>query len=132
MNFAKLCLISFEILIVLLAAVACNRPKQPSSQSGTTPKPQTSRVSITMHAPDAFYDSPADLRRKPGTLLRSERLKDVILPAGVRGWRILYATSVDDNTPAMAVAIVFAPFQSTHSPRPAVGWEGAGTGPRAE
>jgi pimeloyl-ACP methyl ester carboxylesterase len=128
MNFAKLCLISFEILIVLLAAVGCNRPKQPSSQSGTTPIPQTSRVSITMHAPDAFYDSPADLPRKPGTLLRSERLKDVILPAGVRGWRILYATSVDDNTPATAVAIVFAPIDSTTRPRPVIAWEHATTG----
>src|ERR1051325_2561835 len=128
MNFAKLCLISFEILIVLLAAVGCNRPKQPSSQSGTTPIPQTSRVSITMHAPDAFYDPPADLPRKPGTLLRSERLKDVILPAGVRGWRILYATSVDDNTPATAVAIVFAPIDSTTSPRPVIAWEHATTG----
>ena len=42
------------------------------------------------------------MSRQPGALLRSEPLKDVILPAGIRGWRILYATTVDDSTPATA------------------------------
>jgi pimeloyl-ACP methyl ester carboxylesterase len=81
-----------------------------------------------MHAPDAFYDPPADLARKPGVLLRSEPLKDVLLPAGVRGWRILYATTVDDNTPATAAAIVFAPTDSSAGPRPVIVWEHATTG----
>ena len=31
----------------------------------------------------------SDLPHQPGALLRSEPLKDVILPAGIRGWRIL-------------------------------------------
>jgi pimeloyl-ACP methyl ester carboxylesterase len=81
-----------------------------------------------MHAPDAFYDPPSDLPRKPGALLQSEPLKDVILPAGVRGWRILYTTTVDDNTPATAVAIVFAPTDSSAGPRPVIAWEHATTG----
>jgi pimeloyl-ACP methyl ester carboxylesterase len=81
-----------------------------------------------MEAPDGFYDPPPDVLRKPGALLRSEPLEDVILPAGVRGWRILYATNVDDNTPATAIAIVFAPTNSSTGPRPVVAWEHATTG----
>jgi len=81
-----------------------------------------------MQTPDAFYDPPPDVPRKPGALLRSEPLKDVTLPVGVRGWRILYATSVDDNTPATAVAIVFAPTGSSAGPRPVIAWEHATTG----
>src|SRR5215467_11775070 len=81
-----------------------------------------------MHAPDAFYDPPADVPHKPGALLRSEPLKDLALPAVVRGWRILYATSVDDNTPATAVAIVFAPTDTSASPRPVIAWQHGTTG----
>src|SRR5205823_14156039 len=60
--------------------------------------------------------------------LRSEPLKDVILPAGVRGWRILYATTVDDSTRATAVATVFAPTEPPAGPRPVITWEHATTG----
>jgi pimeloyl-ACP methyl ester carboxylesterase len=81
-----------------------------------------------MHAPDAFYDPPANLPHKPGALLRSEPLKDVILAAGVQGWRILYTTTVDDNTPATAVATVFAPTDPPAGPRPVIAWEHATTG----
>ena len=37
---------------------------------------------ITVHAPDAFYDPPADVPKRPGALLRSERLQNVALPGG--------------------------------------------------
>src|SRR5205807_4438329 len=79
-------------------------------------------------APDAFYDPPSDLSRQPGALLRSEPLKDVALPAGMRGWRILYATTVDDSTPATAVATVFAPTVPPAGSRPVIAWEHATTG----
>ena len=115
MNFAGLRPIGFAVLLVLLAGAGCNRPKRASSESSTPPTPQEVRTSVTMQAPDAFYDPPPDVPRKPGALLRSEPLKDVTLPAGVRGWRILYATTVDDNTPATAVATVFAPTDSSAS-----------------
>jgi pimeloyl-ACP methyl ester carboxylesterase len=128
MNFAGLRPISFALLLVLFAGARCNRPKQASSESSASPTPLGDRASISINAPDAFYDPPANLPRKPGTLLRSERLKDVILPTGVRGWRILYATTVDDNTPATAVAIVFAPTDSSTGPRPVIAWEHATTG----
>jgi pimeloyl-ACP methyl ester carboxylesterase len=46
----------------------------------------------------------------------------------VRGWRILYATTVDDSTPAAAVATVFAPTDPPAGPRPVIAWEHATTG----
>src|SRR5256714_7798988 len=128
MNFARLGPSGFAVLLVLLAGAGCNRPKRTSSELSTPPKPQEDGASITMHAPDAFYDPPSDKPLKPGTLLRSEPLKDAIQPADVRGWRILYATTVDDNTPATAVAIVFAPTDSSAGPRPVIAWEHATTG----
>jgi hypothetical protein len=89
MNIAGLRSIGFAILLVLLAGASCNRPKRASSNSSAAPTPHGIPARITGHAPDAFYDPPADLPRKLGALLRSEPLKDAILPAGMRGWRIL-------------------------------------------
>jgi pimeloyl-ACP methyl ester carboxylesterase len=128
MNIAGLRLIGSAVLLVLLAGTGCNRPKGTSSESNTAPTPQGVRASITAHAPDAFYDPPSDVSHQPGALLRSEPLKDVMLPAGMRGWRILYATTVDDNTPATAVATVFAPSDPPAGPRPVIAWEHATTG----
>ena len=128
MNFAGLRPIGFAALFVLLAEAGCNRSNQASSESSAAPTPQAVRPSITAHAPDAFYDPPSDMPRKPGELLRSEPLKDVMIPAGMRGWRILYATSVDDNTPATAVATVFAPTDPPAGPCPVIAWEHATTG----
>src|SRR5262245_19064588 len=128
MNCAGLRLIGFALLFILFAGGGCNRPKQASSESSASPTPQSVRATVTIQTPDAFYDPPADMSRKPGALLRSEPLKDVTLPPGVQGWRILYATSVDDNTPATAVAIVFAPIDSSTGPHPVIAWEHATTG----
>ena len=128
MNITELRLIGSAVLLVSLAGAACNRPNQTSSESSATPTPQGIRASITAYAPDAFYDPPADISREPGVLLRSEPLKDVTLPAGMRGWRILYATTVNDNTPATAVATVFAPTDPPAGLRPVLAWEHATTG----
>jgi len=116
------------VLLVLLAGAGCNRLKQASPESNASPTPQVVRASITAHAPDAFYDPPLDRSREPGALLRSETLKDVVLPAGMRGWRILFATTVDDSTPATAVATVFAPTDLSAGPRPVIVWEHGTTG----
>lgn len=85
-------------------------------------------ASATARAPDAFYDPPAERPGKPGELLRSEPLKDVTLPPGLRGWRILYTTTIDDSTPATAVATVFAPSSMPAGPRPVIMWEHGTTG----
>ena len=128
MNIAGLRSIGFAILLVLLAGASCNRPKRASSESSAAPTPQEIRASITAHARDEFYDPPSDLPRKPGALLRSEPLRDVILPAGMRGWRILYTTTVDDSTPATAVATVFAPIDLHASLHPVIAWDHGTTG----
>jgi pimeloyl-ACP methyl ester carboxylesterase len=128
MNIAGLRSIGFAILIVLLAGASCNRPKRASPESSAAPTPHNIRARITAHAPDAFYDPPSDVPHQAGALLRSEPLKDVILPAGMRGWRILYATTVDDSTPATAVATVFAPTNLRRGPRPVIMWVHATTG----
>src|SRR5213080_358317 len=128
MNIAGLRSIGSAVLLVLLAGAGCNRPKRASAESGAAPTPHEIPARITAHAPDAFYDPPSDMSHRPGALLRSEPLKDVILPAGIRGWRILYATTVDDNTPATAVATVFAPTDPPIGPRPVIAWEHATTG----
>src|SRR6266404_2856383 len=128
MNIAGLRSIGSAVLLVLLAGAGCNRPKRASSESSPAPTPHEIPARITARAPDAFYDPPSDMSRQPGALLRSEPLKDVILPAGIRGWRILYATTVDDSTPATAVATVFAPTDPPAGPRPVITWEHATTG----
>src|SRR4029453_1157020 len=128
MNIAGLRSIGSAVLLVLVAGAGCNRPKRASSESSAAPTPQAFRASITARAPDEFYDPPSDLPHQPGTLLRSDPLKDVMLPAGMRGWRILYATTVDDNTPATAVATVFAPTDPPAGPRPVIAWGQATTG----
>src|SRR5438034_2200786 len=120
--------IGSAVLLLLLAGAGCNRPQRASSESSAAPTPQGVRASITAHAPDAFYDPPSNRSRQPGALLRSERLKDVILPAGMQGWRILYATTVDDSTPATAVATVFAPPGSPGGPHPGIIWAHGTTG----
>ncbi len=128
MNPARPASITFALLFVLLAANGCNRSKNESSESNAQPIPQSTPASITERAPDTFYDPPTDFSQKPGALLRSEPITDLSLPPGVRGWRILCATTVDDNTPATAVAIVFAPTDSSRDPRPVIAWEHATTG----
>jgi len=120
--------IASAVLVALLAVAGCNRSKQASSESIATQTPQGLPASFTAQAPDAFYDPPSDVPRQPGALLRSEPLKDVILPTGVQGWRILYATTVDDSTPATAVATVFAPTDPPAGPRPVIAWEHGTTG----
>ena len=127
-NIAGLRLAGFAAVLVLLAGTGCNRSDRASPNSSVAPTPHDIRATITAHAPDAFYDPPADLSRQPGALLRSEPLKDVILPQGIRGWRILYATSVNDSTPATAVAIVLAPADPPAGARPVIAWEHATTG----
>lgn len=89
---------------------------------------QATAPGIAARAPDAFYDPPANVPRKPGVLLRSEPLKGVTLPAGLEGWRILYTTTVSDTSPAIAIAMVFAPLNLPAGPRPVIAWEHGTTG----
>lgn len=108
------------VVSTALAVASCAAGRPPSRMSETARPPAAGRTALTVRLPDAFYDPPAHPSRTPGTLLRSEPLQDVTLPAGMRGWRILYATTVDDRTPATAVATVFAPTSPPPGPRPVI------------
>src|SRR5262245_10124766 len=83
--------------VVVLAGPGCKKSESPSSESAAAPTsstapPAQADANVTVRAADAFYDPPADVPSRPGSLLRSEPLKDVTLPPGSRGWRILYTT----------------------------------------
>ena len=110
----------FLLVLILVIGLLCN-PLKTSAQ----PSFQTN---VTTRAPDAFYIPAPDLRNQSGALLRSEPLRDVTLPRGTRGWRILYTTTVDDKTPATAVATVFAPLDPPMGIRPVITWQHGTTG----
>lgn len=77
--------------------------------------------------PDEFYRSSPPQASAPGTLLRSEPFSKA-LPAGASAWRILYATTRADNTPAIASAVVFAASRTPSGPRPVIAWAHGTTG----
>lgn len=118
MNLARLQLPRCALMLVLLLGLGCNR-HGPSSNVGPR---------VTTDAPDEFFDLPGAGPRRLGALLRSEKLDGASLPDGMQGWRILYATSVDDKTPASAVATIFAPTNPPPGPRPVIGWAHPTTG----
>jgi len=107
--------------ILLVGVMAWFALKARAEEQGAGP-------AVTIRPPDAFYDPPAQRPASPGALLRSEKLEAANLPSGMRGWRILYTTSVDDRTPAIAVAIVVAPVEAGEAPRPVLIWNHGTTG----
>jgi pimeloyl-ACP methyl ester carboxylesterase len=121
-------LIAFAILSLAVSPGSCNRGAPVSSQSKETPTLDGIHGRVTAHPPDAFYDPPPNPPHRPGVLLKSERFEDVTLPAGLRGWRIFYTTTVDDSTLATAVASVFAPIEPSRVPRPVIAWDHGTTG----
>jgi acetyl esterase/lipase len=75
--------------------------------------------------PDAFYDHALPQEAALGTLLKSEPFtKDV--PAGAKGWRILYVTSRGGGR-ALSSAIVLVP-ESADAARPLIAWAHGTTG----
>jgi alpha-beta hydrolase superfamily lysophospholipase/uncharacterized membrane protein HdeD (DUF308 family) len=88
-------------------------------------------VGLTLHAgatrPDAFYAPPPNVPAIPGTLLRSQPLARGA-PPGAHAWRILYATTRDEHTPAVASALVLAGDQLPAGPRPVLAWAHGATG----
>lgn len=123
------CLAAVGLVGLLLGG--CRQAGESSSAGAQPPGLAASanaRADITVREPDAFYEPPSGHPGRPGALLRSEPLKNVTLPAGMQGWRILYATTVDDRTPATAAATVFAPLEPPPGPRPVITWTHGTTG----
>jgi alpha-beta hydrolase superfamily lysophospholipase len=77
--------------------------------------------------PDAFYTPPKEVPSSPGVLIRSEPLAREV-PPGMRGWRILYTTTRQDGTPAVASGVVLAPLDTSAGPRPVITWTHGTTG----
>jgi hypothetical protein len=88
-------------------------------------------VSAVIHrpadSPDAFYTPPSAVPPRPGVLLSSERLTRGI-PKEWRAWRILYTTTLDENTPAVASRLVIASDRLPAGPRPVIAWAHGTTG----
>ncbi|MGE5826814.1 MAG: lipase family protein [Micromonosporaceae bacterium] len=88
-------------------------------------------VSELMHAadvrPDGFYTPPAVAPATPGVLVRSEPFHRTV-PAGAHAWRILYTTTRDDRTAAVASALVLAADRPPPGPRPVLAWAHGATG----
>jgi len=76
----------------------------------------------TIAAPEPFYDPPPTVPSEPGRLIRAELLTNREIPAGTRVWRILYTTTLDDSTPAVASATVLAPLAPGSHARPVISW----------
>ena len=79
--------------------------------------------------PDEFYRMATPLATKAGTIYTSHRGPfDRGMPEGSRAWRILYATTRLDGTPATASAIVLISGKPHTGPRPALAWAHGTTG----
>lgn len=77
---------------------------------------------------DAFYTPPDTVPAESGRLLRAEPFERHVAD-GARGWRILYTTTRDDRTPAVASALVVAPgHDAATPPADVVAWAHGTTG----
>ncbi len=76
---------------------------------------------------DPFYSAPTSVPDTPGTLLRSEPFHTG-LPKGTQAWRILYTTTRDDRTPAIASGVVYAAVDRPSGPLPVIAWAHGTTG----
>lgn len=77
--------------------------------------------------PDDFYATPDVLTDPPGTLLAWEPYTRNI-PANAQAWTILYTTTRDDDTPAVASGLVVVPTAPTTEPVPLITWAHGTTG----
>jgi acetyl esterase/lipase len=77
--------------------------------------------------PDGFYRTESNLPSEPGSLLRQETFS-INVPADAIAWRILYATTRQDGTPATASAIVMMARRFLKQTRPVIAWTHGTTG----
>lgn len=69
--------------------------------------------------PDAFYTPPTVVPAEPGALLRVEPLTEGIEP-DAEAWRILYTTTNEDGSPAVASGSVVVPRARGQQPLPVI------------
>ena len=78
-------------------------------------------------SPDAFYKPPSGVPSRPGVLLRAQAFTRGI-PKEWRAWRILYTTTRDENSPAVASGLVITSDRLVAGPRPVIAWAHGTTG----
>jgi uncharacterized membrane protein HdeD (DUF308 family)/acetyl esterase/lipase len=76
---------------------------------------------------DDFYTAPNQMPEQPGSLLRAEPFQRGI-PDGALAWRVLYTTTRDAETPAVASALIVAPADGSGEPRDVIAWAHGTTG----
>jgi pimeloyl-ACP methyl ester carboxylesterase len=88
-------------------------------------------VSLTLQrgapTPDAFYTAPVSVPADPGKLVRAEPYTRKI-PDGASAWRILYTTTRDEGSPAIASALVVVPTAKARDGIPVIAWAHGTTG----
>jgi uncharacterized membrane protein HdeD (DUF308 family)/pimeloyl-ACP methyl ester carboxylesterase len=137
----------------LLDSVRPGRSSRPDGSAEDAPEPRRGRLRRFVHATttavalivalglaavsaqlrqgepivDDFYTAPDRVPEEPGSLLRAEPFQRGI-PDGALAWRVLYTTTRDDETPAVASALVVAPDDGSGEPRDAIAWAHGTTG----
>ncbi|MCT9819663.1 DUF308 domain-containing protein [Microbacterium sp. W1N] len=77
---------------------------------------------------DSFYAAPREIPATPGHLVRAEEFTRTV-PAGAKGWRILYTTTGMDGEVRVASALVVVPLGAERGQRwPVVDWNHGTTG----
>jgi acetyl esterase/lipase len=77
--------------------------------------------------PGAFYDPPEHVGTRRGAILREEPFDDG-LPAGSRGWRVLYASTDPQGHPLAVSGLVIASNDLSPGPHPVLAWAHGTTG----
>jgi uncharacterized membrane protein HdeD (DUF308 family) len=85
-------------------------------------------VNTSVPEPTEFYRAPDDLPAEPGVLLRSEPYEHEQVPDNAHAWRILYTTTSDEDSPAIASGLVIAPDAAAGNPHGVIAWSHGTTG----
>jgi acetyl esterase/lipase len=72
-------------------------------------------------SPGPFYEAPADVPARPGTMIRSEPFTAGV-PAGARAWRVLYSSTAENGKPIAVSGLIVAPANPPPGPRPVLAW----------
>ncbi|HEX4438190.1 MAG TPA: lipase family protein [Solirubrobacteraceae bacterium] len=112
-----------EIGAAVLASIVATLALWLAPGLATASVPATSTA-----AGGSFYEAPARLPRRPGTLLRYESFVAGVPPGGL-AWRILYTTTRADGSETVASAVVLAPAAAgSGTPLPLIAWAHGTTG----
>jgi uncharacterized membrane protein HdeD (DUF308 family)/alpha-beta hydrolase superfamily lysophospholipase len=76
---------------------------------------------------ESFYEVSSEIPKLPGKIIKIEEFTKAV-PADARGWRIIYTTTSDNNTPAISSAFVMTAKEPKLTPQPVIAWTHGTTG----